>query len=214
MPQAAFYWQIGVTKLQKQRDWAKSSASQPYGTVRAIPAIVYMHPYDLALLERIWREVYNHQFEMGSWMLEEDLGPKNRLQMQDPRDSKRSLQTHCVFPTCQVRVVRFYVSCLLLPRPPLVLLSSSSSPPRPPRPPCHPCRPLVVLLVSLSSSSSCSTATRDPQCSLPDLNHDHPRPVFPAGPQPRPSTPSVPCRTSTASIHAKCSLPDLMRYAR
>ena len=30
------------------------------------------------------------------------------------------------------------------------------------------------------------------------------------GPQPRPSTPSVPCRTSTASIRAKCSLPDLM----
>ena len=47
------------------------------------------------------------------------------------------------------------------------------------------------------------------QCALPDLNHDHPRPVFPAGPQPRPSTPSVPCRTSTSSIHAKCSLPDL-----
>ena len=72
-------------------------------------------------------------------------------------------------------------------------------------------------------SSSCSTATLDAQCSLSDLNHDHPRPVrsgrehlawilavFPAGPQPRPSTPSVPCRTSTASIHAKCSLPDLM----
>ena len=48
------------------------------------------------------------------------------------------------------------------------------------------------------------------QCSLPDLNRGYPRPVFPAGPQPRPSTPSVPCRTSTASIHAKCSLPDLM----
>ena len=76
----------------------------------------------------------------------------------------------------------------------------------------------------LLSSSSCSTATLDAQCSLsdlnhdhphaqcslPDLNHDHPRPVFPAGPQPRLSTPSVPCRTSTASIHAKCSLPDLM----
>ena len=85
------------------------------------------------------------------------------------------------FPTCQVRVVRFYVSCLVL----LVLL----------------------LLLSLSSSSSCSTATRDPQCSLSDLNHDHPRPVFPAGPQPRPSTPSVPCRTSTTTIHAQCSLP-------
>ena len=55
------------------------------------------------------------------------------------------------------------------------------------------------------------TAIRDPQCSLPDLNHDHPRPVFPAGPQPRPSPPSVPCRTSTATIPAQCSLPDLNR---
>ena len=106
------------------------------------------------------------------------------------------------FPTCQVRVVRFYVSCLLLPP----ASSSSSSPPRPPRPPCHPCRPCRPR----RPRRPCSTATRDPQCSLPDLNHDHPRPVFPAGPQPRPSTPSVPCRTSTASIHAKCSLPDLM----
>ena len=123
------------------------------------------------------------------------------------------------FPTCQVRVVRFYLSCLLLlllSSSSLLLLSSSSSSRCPP--------PLVVLLVSLSSSSSCSTATRDPQCSLPDLNHDHPRPVFPAGPQPGPSTPSVPCRTSTtaihaqwscrtstATIHAQCSLPDLNR---
>ena len=109
-----------------------------------------------------------------------------------------SISQSCLFfPTCQVRVVRFYVSCLLL------LLSSS---------------PLLL------SSSSCSTATLDAQWSLSDLNHDHPRPVFPAGPQPRPSppvfpagpqprpsTPSVPCRTSTASIHAKCSLPDLNR---
>ena len=97
---------------------------------------------------------------------------------------------YILFPTCQVRVVRFYVSCLVL-----LLLSS---------PP-----PLVVLLLSLSSWSSCSTATRDPQCSLSDLNHDHPRPVCPAGPQPRPSTLSVPCRTSTTTIHAQCSLPDL-----
>ena len=119
-----------------------------------------------------------------------------------------------LFPTCQVRVVRFYLSCLLL------LLSSSSSR-------CPP--PLVVLLLSLSSSSRCpprppaqlrlaihsvrcrtSTTTIHAQCSLPDLNHDHPRPVFPAGPQPRPSTPSVPCRTSTTTIHAQCSLPDLV----
>ena len=45
-------------------------------------------------------------------------------------------------------------------------------------------------------SSSCSTATLDAQCSLSDLNHDHPRPVFPAG-------------TSTTTIPAQCSLPDL-----
>ena len=44
---------------------------------------------------------------------------------------------------------------------------------------------------------------------LPDLNHDHPPPVFPAGLQPRLSTPSVPYRTSTTIIHTQCSLPDL-----
>ena len=100
------------------------------------------------------------------------------------------------FPTCQVRVVRFYVSRLLPPP---------------------------------------SAFRRLPP--PPDLNHDHPRQafpagpqpqestpsvpcrtstarihaMFPAGPQPRPSTPSVPCRTSTATIHAQCSLPDLNR---
>ena len=54
-----------------------------------------------------------------------------------------------------------------------------------------------------------STTMITPECSLPDLNHDHPRPVFAAGPQPRPATPSVRCRTSTTTIHAQCSLPDL-----
>ena len=73
---------------------------------------------------------------------------------------------------------------------------------------------LLVLLVQLrpaihSVLCRTSTTTIHAQCSLPDLNHDHPRPVFPAGPQPRPSTPSVPCRTSTMTIHAQCSLPDL-----
>ena len=116
-------------------------------------------------------------------------------------------------------------SCLLLP--PASSSSSSSSP------------PLLLLLLLLSSSSSssssCSTAihvsvpcrtsttTIHAQCSLPDLNHDHPRPVFPAGLNHGPSTPSVPCRTSTTTIRAsvpcrtstttipaQCSLPDLM----
>ena len=101
------------------------------------------------------------------------------------------------FPTCQVRVVRFYVSCLVL----LLLLSSSSR--CPPRPPAQ------LRLAIHSVLCRTSTTTIHAQCSPPDLNHDHPRPVFPAGPQPRPSTPSVPCRTSTTTIHAQCSLPDL-----
>ena len=98
------------------------------------------------------------------------------------------------FPTCQVRVVRFYVSCLLLSSSPLLLLLLNRDPRRTvfsvgpqPRPstPSVPCRT--------------STTTIPAQCSLPYLNHDHPRPVFPAGPQPRPSPPSVPCRTSTTT---------------
>ena len=92
------------------------------------------------------------------------------------------------FPTCQVRVVRFYVSCLLLSSPLLLLLLNrdprrtvfSVGPQPRPSTPSVPCRT--------------STTTIPAQCSLPDLNHDHPRPVFPAGPQPRVS----------------CSLPDLM----
>ena len=75
---------------------------------------------------------------------------------------------------------------------------------------------LLVLLVQLRSAihivrCRTSTTTIHAQRSLPDLNHDRPRPVFPAGPQPRASTPSVPCRTSTTTIPAQCSLPDLNR---
>ena len=81
-----------------------------------------------------------------------------------------------LFPTCQVRVVRFYVSCLLLSSSPLLLLLNrdprrtvfSVGPQPRPSTPSVPCRT--------------STTTIPAQCSLPDLNHDHPRPVFPAGP--------------------------------
>ena len=59
-----------------------------------------------------------------------------------------------------------------------------------------------------------STTTIHAQCSLPDLNHDHQRPVFAPGPQPRPSTPSVRCRTSTTTVNDQCSLPDLNSYAK
>ena len=88
---------------------------------------------------------------------------------------------------------------------------SSSSPPPPPRPPRHPRPPAQLRPSTHSVLCRTSTTTIHAQCSLPDLNHDHPRPVFPAGPQPRPSPPSVPCRTSTTTIHAQCSLPDLNR---
>ena len=114
-------------------------------------------------------------------------------------DSVRPMVNLVFFPTCQVRVVRFYVSCLLLSSPP------PPPPPRPPRPPAQP-RPSTHSVLCRTS-----TTTIHAQCSLPDLNHDHPRPVFPAGPQPRVSPPSVPCRTSTTTIHAQCSLPDLNR---
>ena len=130
------------------------------------------------------------------------------------------------FPTCQVRVVRFYVSCLLLPRPPPLLLSSSSS---------SSSLSSLSSLSSSSSSSNCdprstvfsagpqprpstpsvpcrtSTTTSHAQCSLPDLNHDQPRPVFPAGPHLRVSMPSVPCRTSCRKIWDK---ENARRYAR
>ena len=94
------------------------------------------------------------------------------------------------FPTCQVRVVRFYVSCRSFSS------SSASSGPQP-------------RLSTPSVRCRTSTTTSHAQCSLPDLNHDQPRPVFAAGPQPRPSTPSVRCRTSTTTSHVQCSLPDL-----
>ena len=138
---------------------------------------------------------------------------------QQPQVLSNPEQDHFYFfPTCQVRVVRFYVSCLLRPPPP------ASS--------CLPPAACLLLVLSSSSSSNCdlrSTAFPAGPQSRPSL------PVFPAGPQPRPSTPSVPCRasstticrtppagpqprpsppsvpcrTSTASIPAQCSLPDL-----
>ena len=126
------------------------------------------------------------------------------------------------FPSCQVSVVRFYVSLLrflLLLFFFLVLLRllrrravqcpvsagncdhRRSVFPAGPQP-----RPSV-----LSVPSRTSTATICAQCSLPDLNRDHLCSVFQAGPQPRPSVLSVPSRTSTATICTQCSLPDLDR---
>ena len=105
------------------------------------------------------------------------------------------------------------LACLLL-----VLSSSPSSncdlrstafPVGPQPRPSTPSVPCRTSTTTITASVPCrtSTTTIPAQCSLPDLNHDHPRPVFPAGPQPRVSTPSVPCRTSTATSRSQWALP-------
>ena len=156
------------------------------------------------------------------------------------------------FPICQVRVIRFYVSCFLLVLLLLLLLvllllvllvllllllllvslllSSPllvSSPPASCRtsnttscpmcptgpeprlfPPSVPCRTSTA---SIRAQCSLPDLNHDPpdQWSLPDLNREDPCQIFPAGPQPRPSTPSVSCRTSTATSRSQWALPDL-----
>ena len=54
-----------------------------------------------------------------------------------------------------------------------------------------------MLVFSLRLPPSSLRASRL-QCALPDLHREQPRPVLPAGPQPRASAASVPCRISTA----------------
>ena len=83
------------------------------------------------------------------------------------------------FPTCQVRVVRFYVR------------SSPPSPPPPPSPSTSPRVSCLLLASAFSVGCRTSTAIIRAQCSLPDLNRDHPPPVLAAGPQPRSSAPSA-----------------------
>ena len=105
-----------------------------------------------------------------------------------------------LFPTCQVRVVRFYVTLLLLlflvllPSSPRLLLRIESEHPRPVFPAgLQP--PAATASVPYRTSTASSHGSQ-PATSVP-FNCDHRRPVFPAGPQPRPSAASVPCRTST-----------------
>ena len=113
-------------------------------------------------------------------------------------------ETLSFFPTCQVRVVRFYVSLvlllLLLLLCVLLLVVVLSALKRQPPCPVFPAGPALQRPRPSGRSVPCrtSTATLCGQCSLPDLNGDLLCPAFPAGPQPRPSTLSVPCRTSTA----------------
>ena len=97
------------------------------------------------------------------------------------------------FPTCQVRVVRFYVST----GPPSSSSSFSSS-----------CRPPQL------RSCECSVACRTPaailrvQCGVPDPNRDPASSVWRAGPQPRSCKFSVASRTPTAIMRVQCGVPE------
>ena len=107
---------------------------------------------------------------------------------------KVTLHTPCTFfPTCQVRVVRFYQSCPS-PCPPSSPRRTSTSAIHPQclLPDLNHDHMLAVFAAgpqprAHAPSVRCRTSTTitRAQCSLPDLNHDHTRPVFAAGPQPR-----------------------------
>ena len=91
-----------------------------------------------------------------------------------------------LFPTCQVRVVRFYVSLVLL-------------------------LPFLRLLLRVLLSFSSPTAMMCAQCCVPDLNRECVRPVLRVGPQPRMCEASVARQTSTAMLCGQCCVPDLNR---
>ena len=86
------------------------------------------------------------------------------------------------FPTCQVRVVRFHVRCRFLLFAVLLFFL------------------FFFFFFFFFFVVVLSALHREPL-----------GPVLPVGPQPRAPVLSVPCRTSTATICAQCSLPDLNR---
>ena len=120
-----------------------------------------------------------------------------------------------------MRVVRFYVSCLLLPRPPpllLVLLSLSSSSRCPPRPPAQ----LRLAIHSVRCRTSTTTihaqlrSGREHWAGMVVVEVRQGTLGVDGRGEVRQGTlgvdtRGVPCRTSTTTIHAQCSLPDLNR---
>ena len=139
--------------------------------------------------------------------------------------TKSRLCVYFFFPTCQVRVVRFYVS-LFSSSFSFSSFSfsswSSSSSPLPPRP-SPPSAPRCLSVASMwcagpqprscEFSVACRTPTARPwvQCGVPDPNREPVSSVWRAGPQPRAREFSVACRTSTAILRVQCGVPDLNR---
>ena len=122
------------------------------------------------------------------------------------------------FPTCQVRVVRFYVSLFSSSASASSSSSSASSSvslscrdsvssvwragPQPRSCECSvACRtPTAILRVQCSVACRTPTAILRVQCGVPDPNRDPANSVWRAGPQPRSCEFSVACRTPTAIL--------------
>ena len=95
-----------------------------------------------------------------------------------------------LFPTCQVRVVRFYVSC------PASGSSSSSSASAGPEQKAQ----------DQSDPRQTSTASARSQCSLPDPNSKLRIRVFPAGPQPQRISEDIPDRSQMNECQKICQI--------
>ena len=116
-----------------------------------------------------WRRGYVYFPKLGIGVVR--MGP-GRLPMDE------ILSLHCFFPTCQVRVVRFYQSCS--PRPPPAPPPPLPPPPVSPRPCLHQLpRPLPPCQLVANLFANCRA-----QWALLDLNCRLPIWVGTAGPQP------------------------------
>ena len=114
------------------------------------------------------------------------------------RPRKQFPYTTIYFPTCQVRVVRFYVST----GPPSSSSFSSS------------CRPPQLRSCEFSVACWTPTAILWVQCGVLDPNRDPVSSVWRPGPQPRSCEFSVAARTPTAILWVQCGVPDLKYCVR
>ena len=111
------------------------------------------------------------------------------------------------FPTCQVRVVRFYVSLFFSS------FSFSSASSSVSLSCCDSVCSVWHVGPQLRSCEFCvacwtSTAILWVQCGVPDPNRDSASSVWRTGPQPRSCQFGVACRTPTAILRVQCGVPD------
>ena len=167
-------------------------------------------------------------FIIGNWSDPGILFNWEYLQlMGNPKNQPVELERRCIvsaqvatwfvlFPTCQVRVVRFYVSLFSSSSSSSSFSSFSSASSSV----SLSCRESVCSvwhvgpqLRSCEFSVACwtSTAILWVQCGVPDPNRDPACSVWRAGPQLWSRVFSAVCRTSTAILRVQCGIPDLNR---